>query len=155
MKRIKTNFVKVAPKKVTKVVLTEETTTKFLENSDGSFLHVGIGKHKDIDLRKFIKACRKVIRTAKQQHIEDIAVQFSQTPFKKLKQFGDEAIVSTMAQNFEMANYEFVKHKTAPKEGFRFIKQIYVCGDTSTKEKYTQNPLYIITFSIQTVNQAD
>lgn len=134
-KKIKLTFKDKAPKNTPIVVLTEKTTSQLVERSGKTLLEIGAGKHKDVDLRKFMRLCRKVIRFAKEHKIKKIAVEFSKTPFQKLKKLGDERVIELMAENFEMANYEFTKFKSKPKNGWSDVEEILVCGKTDTKKK--------------------
>ena len=124
-----------APKKYTRVVINEGNITKTVERDSGvTEIVIGTGKYKDVTSRDFISLCRKIVRTALVQKHEYIAVQLSNTPFQKLNKIGEEWIVSTMAENFVIAQYEFTAYKTEKKK-IPAIKEILICGGMIKKTK--------------------
>lgn len=121
------------PKGYTPVFLKEDGETRLVEHADKTLsLQIGIPKRKEVTVRKFIVLCREVVKVAKEHKLKKIAVQFDKTPFPLLKRLGDPEVVSLMAQNFEMANYEFVDFKTKPKGGWSFVEEVLVCGNSKT-----------------------
>lgn len=83
---------------------------------------------KNINRRKFILLCRQVVQEAKKHWIKKIAIDFADLDFKSVSK-NPEEIAKIAAENFEMANYEFVKYKTKPKEGWNFIEEIRLIGE--------------------------
>jgi leucyl aminopeptidase len=96
------------------------------------WLELGSGKPQSMNRRKFVLLCRSIVRAARELKIKKVAVQFDLTPelFKNLQDISPEEVSSIAAQNFEMANYEFVSHKTKPKEGWSDVEELAVCGRT-------------------------
>lgn len=84
---------------------------------------------KDINRRKFILLCRQIIQEAKKHRAKKIAVYFSNLDFKSVSKKTEE-IAEIAAENFEMANYEFVKYKTLPKEGWNFVEEVKTVADS-------------------------
>lgn len=124
-----------APKGFVRVRLTEESpkTRRVVRENGGEWLEIGAGKPDEMNFRKFIILCRSIIRTAKENKYTKVALQFDRTPqlFKNLQSRTPEEISQLAAENFEMANFEFTKYKTAPKEGFTEVKELLLCGKSS------------------------
>jgi len=95
---------------------------------------LGIENPKKINNRKFILLARKVISLAKKNKIKKITLNFSDFIFPSAK-FNKEEIAETLAVNFFMANYEFIKYKKKPKDGWDFIDQITITGNISNSIK--------------------
>lgn len=126
-----------APKKYVRLIITEDSKKvhRFVETNSGVFEYkMGVGKFNKITPRQFITLVRSIIQAAKNHQIEYLAVQFSKSPFPKLKTLGDEWVVSTIAENLFLANYEFNKYKTV-KKSEKNLKEILICGVLNAKEK--------------------
>lgn len=83
---------------------------------------------KDINRRKFILLSRQIVQEAKKHRAKKIAIDFSDLNFKSVSKKPEE-IAEIATVNFEMANYEFVKYKTPPKEGFSFVEEIKIFAE--------------------------
>ena len=117
------------------VVLTNEKETVVSVDSRGRrTLSIGIGKRDEVTRRKLFLIARQVIAAAKTNRIKKIAVNFSDFDFPKLK-MKDSELAELLAINFEMANFEFVKYKSVPKEGWNFVEEVYVVGKVSKEIK--------------------
>ncbi len=95
---------------------------------------LGIENPKKINNRKFILLARKVISLAKKNKIKKLALNFSDFIFPSAK-FNKEEIAEILAVNFWMANYEFIKYKEKPKNGWNFINQVTITGNISNSIK--------------------
>ena len=97
------------------------------------WLELGAGKGSEMNQRKFIILCRKIIRAAKEAKYRKVAIQFDRTPqlFGNIQHLTPEKVSELAATNFEMANFEFTMFKTKPKEGWSEIDEILACGQTS------------------------
>ncbi len=101
----------------------------FVSQTGEKILSLGIGPKDKINLRKFITLGRKIIFFAKKNRIKKIFINlddfdfpgFDLSPYEKAR---------TLAENFEMANFEFVKYKTNDSDRI-FVKEIFVGGDIS------------------------
>lgn len=113
----------------------EKESSVFLLPSGKKQINVGIGPIKEFNRRKFIIAARKIITLAKSNKIKKISVDFSDFVLPMLKMKPEE-IAETLAANFELANFEFVKYKTKPKEGWDFVETIEIGGKITTVVKY-------------------
>ena len=124
-----------APKGFVRVRLTEEArgTKRFVREGNTEWLEIGAGKRDEMNFRRFIILCRSIVQAAKHNKIRKIALQFDKTPwlFKNLQHRSPEEISSLAAENFEMANFEFTKYKSKPKNGFDVVDEILACGKSS------------------------
>lgn len=123
---LKKGDIKNAPMSHVRVVFTEKNkgTNRFINKGKEETLEVGAGKYAEMNRRKFMILCRSIIQTAKANRVKKIAVQFD--TFKK---FYNPQIV---AENFEMANFDFNMFKTKPEEGWNDIEEILLYGESSS-----------------------
>ena len=122
------------PKEYVRVhVLEEKGLRRLVRDNKTETLEIGVGKYAEVTLRTFITLCRSIIQTAKTHKIKKIAVQHDLSLFPKLKKLPPGELASLIAQNVEMANFEFTVFKTKPKEGWNFVEEILICG-APTKE---------------------
>ncbi len=120
--------IKAASKKYTKLVITEEKNgALIIEKGGRKELQIGVGKWSEVTPRKFISLLRSAVQTAKQNRVEYLAIELSNFAFPKLEAYGDEWVLSTIAENLLLADYEFTKYKTAKKDS-KNLKEILVCG---------------------------
>lgn len=117
-----------APQGFVRVQLTDKPTgtVRFITDKGTETLLIGVGKPSEMNLRKFILLCRCIVITAKSHKIKKIAIQFDTQPelFKNLQGTTPEHISQLAAENFEMANFEFNRFKTKPKEGWSEVEEI-------------------------------
>ena len=103
--------------------------SRFVIGKDGEeTLIIKSPEKKEVNRRKFILLTRKVIQEVKKHRAKNIAIDFSDLDFKSVSKKPEE-IAEIFAENFELANYEFVKYKTPPKEGFGFIEEILIIAE--------------------------
>ncbi|MBU0750398.1 leucyl aminopeptidase [Patescibacteria group bacterium] len=121
-----------APAGYTRVrLLQESSSTRRIVREDGiDTLEVGVGT---LSTRTFITLCRRIVRTARQQKVKKLAVQFDVTDkiLKNLSAVSLEELVSMATQSFEMANFEFNTFKTTPKNGWHEVSEVMFCGTAS------------------------
>ncbi|MDO8523859.1 MAG: leucyl aminopeptidase family protein, partial [bacterium] len=111
-------------------------TTKVVEDQKGAVaLKIGIGKPEEIDRRKLISLIRKVIRVAREHKLSSLAISFRDFQLPGVRDIPDRELGRILAENLEMANYEFTKYKHPPKEGFADVKWIYVENATAEAKK--------------------
>lgn len=122
--------IKEAPKTHTRVRLTEMKGECFVREGDVTWLDIGAEKPADVTRRKFVLLCRSIVQGAKKSRVKKFAVQFDKTAFSKLADTPLADLGRLIAENFEMANYEFNAFKTAPDEGWDVIDEVLVCGAT-------------------------
>ncbi len=129
------NRVDTLPKDVAEISLTLEKDSQVLVMPSGrKSIAVGMGEAKDFNLRKLIVLIRKIISLAKANKIKRLAISFSDFDFPNLR-VKDGEVAQFLAENFEMANFEFVKYKSKPKEGWDFVREVFVLGKVSVAVK--------------------
>ncbi len=118
-----------APHTYVRVVLTEGEygSQRFVREGKTETIELGTGPRAEVTRRRFIIVCRKIIRVAKGHTIEKIALHMDRSLFTKLSTVPLPECASLMAQNFEMANYEFDTHKTT-KKAYGGVKEMLICG---------------------------
>lgn len=97
-------------------------------------LSAGAGKTDKITNRTFIMTARKIISLARQNKIKKIAINFSDFTFPHLKMDSSET-AEVLACSFEMANFEFIEHKTAPDQGWYFVEEIVIASKDNAVKK--------------------
>lgn len=109
----------------TKVKFIEDDRTYFTETNGESTLHICA---KDINRRKFIKLCRKVVQEAKKNKIKKLEFSITDLMFD----FEDKSdLVSLAVQSFEMANFDYNRFKTKRKSQ---LEEIIITGDVLKDE---------------------
>ncbi len=91
---------------------------------------VGCGNEKDFSAARAGIATRIAIQTAKREKVKRIG--FWAAPAKNRAK--TISFYETVVANALMANFEFVKYKTAPQEGFNFVENIEVITGTPHKD---------------------
>lgn len=90
----------------------------------GILLVVVAGKEK-FNHRKAVLAARQIIASARSFRIKHLAVNFEDFITKTTS--GERGILGQiLATQFEIANFEFVAHKTPPPEGWFFVETVAV-----------------------------
>lgn len=127
-----TKNISESPKGYVRVHVLEEKGLKRLVRENGiEVLEIGVGKYSEVTQRTFITLCRSIIQTAKSQKIKKIAIQHHTALFTKIHTLPSAEVASLIAQNFEMANFEFTAFKTKPKTGWNEIEEVLICGAPS------------------------
>jgi len=124
-------------KKYCRVVLTEDKTTwhRLVESKDGILEYkMGTGKRKNLDRRAFRTIIRSIVQSAKAHQLDQIAIELNIQTYTALDSFGSEWLYRTVAENLQLAQYEFTKYKTND-TGKTELKEIVVCGELTTSEK--------------------
>lgn len=103
-----------------------EVFSVFLPSGRRVFV-LGLGERKDFTIRKAVPAMRKLVQTARKDGIKILEVSAADFASKGMQDAKD--IAETMAAQFELANYEHVAFKTAPKDGWKFVEQIHVYSE--------------------------
>jgi leucyl aminopeptidase len=121
-----------APKGFTRVRLTEDQkgTRRLVREGGEELLEIGTGKQGEITLRTFVPLVRSIAQTAKKERVKKIALEFPLATFPKLKNIEAPELAAIVAQNLLMATYEFTAYKTEPKDGFRGVTDVCICGAT-------------------------
>lgn len=98
-------------------------------------LRVGIGAPDDVDLRKLFSTIRKAVRLAHEQRVSAIALTVHDFQFRGTRDVSDEELGRILAENIELANYEFRNYKTPPRGGFPEVTTVYVEGANADFKK--------------------
>lgn len=113
------------PKGIVRVTLSEKHQTRFVEDVKGSTrIEIKVNKSDKNNLRKFIKVVRKIVRTAKQYKVEQIAINIDE--FSQITKLTGKELGSIVVQNLEMASYEFRDFKTKPKDGWKDLEKVII-----------------------------
>ena len=90
---------------------------------------VGLGARKDVSSASAGLAMRIAVQLAKKERVPRFG--FWVGAWKNLK--SDSAFYEVIAVNAIMANFEFVKYKTPPPEGFSFVEEIFALSSATSK----------------------
>jgi len=126
-----------ADKKYCRIVLTENKPTwhRLVEGVDGTLEYrMGAGKRKNLTVRAYRTLVRSIVQAAKNHQLEHIILHLGAMDFPQLEQKGSEWFYRTLAENLQLAQYEFTYYKTKKKTE-RGLKEILVCGELSEVEK--------------------
>ncbi len=115
-------FVSVDSKNKDEVVKENGVKTLYLKSDE------------EMNLRKLFLLVRKMIQMAKGVKAEKVSFDFNDFKFKNIN-LTDIELGEIIGTQLDFANYEFVEYKTPTKEGFPFVKEIYISGVNSEIEK--------------------
>ena len=119
-----------APAGYVRVRVTEGKTNRFIKEGGTEWLEIGVGPWKEVTRRAFLLICRDVVKTAKEQRVARIALQLNKSPFPQLSPLPLSKLGRLIAENLEMANFEFNHFKTPNKDSSVPIEELLVCGKT-------------------------
>ncbi|MCR4328596.1 MAG: leucyl aminopeptidase [Patescibacteria group bacterium] len=86
-------------------------------------LILGVCEKKKYNARRTILTARRAIVSARAERISHLTVALED--FASLRSIPEE-VASRIATQFEVANFEFVAHRTAPKSGWGFVESISI-----------------------------
>lgn len=112
----------------------EGNEVKFKEKAGKETLVFGFGKKSEKSQRKFFTLCRKIVRTAKHHKIKKLVVDF-----KELAELSDatpEKTARIIAEQFEIANFDFNKFKT--EKGHSLEEVLLINTPTETKKFFEE-----------------
>ncbi|MFZ2192946.1 MAG: leucyl aminopeptidase family protein [Candidatus Moraniibacteriota bacterium] len=100
--------------------------SRFVVGKNGEeILEIKLQVKEKISRRQLVILARQIVFFAKKNSIKKIALNFKDILDLKAN-LSESEIGEILAVNFEMANYEFVKYKTKPEEGWKFIEEIRI-----------------------------
>lgn len=103
-------------------------TKRLIKENGIETLEIGMGKPSELTIRRWILASRSIIAAAKAYKCKKIAVQpdfeNASTLLKHPAKLSAEELAQIVAENFEMANFEFTTFKTKPKEGWDLVEEV-------------------------------
>jgi len=104
----------------------EIAESRSILNGGKEILEIKALEKEKINRRQAILLARQIIILAKKQGIKRIVLDWQK--IKSLK-FKDNDIAKIFAINFEMANYEFIKYKKTPKDGWHFVEEVILIAE--------------------------
>lgn len=125
------------PNKYCRIILTEDKPSwhRLVETKDGQLEYrMGAGKRKSATVRTYRTLIRSIVMTAKSHQLENIAIHMGPMGCPKLEEKGNEWFFRTLAENLQLAQYEFCKYKTS-KKSEKGLKEILVSGVNTALEK--------------------
>ncbi len=115
---------RAATKEYTPVVLSADSD--MLVQKDGRMsISLSTGKREEMTRRKLISLVRRVVSSAKAAKVKKIAINFADFSFPHVV-ISKEELAELMAVNLEMANFEFTKYKSKPKEGWSTLTECVI-----------------------------
>ncbi len=97
-------------------------------NRDTKEITILIDK-KNLNRRKLILLLRKIIFISKSTKVKKISLDVKALADLKIAEDANLGVL--IGENFEMANFEFVKYKTPPKKGWNFVTDVVLYGEIS------------------------
>lgn len=120
-----------APAGYARVRLTEEKITRLVREGKTEWLEIGTGMARaEVTLRRFRIICRGIVRMAKEQRLEKIAVQLDRSPFPQLSSLSLPELGAVIAESFTMAAFEPDGFKTRGKDSPAPLAEVLICGKT-------------------------
>lgn len=107
----------------------KEIKTFVLPDSGRKIFIVGLGKANEFKPWKAVITTRIAVQTARKEKLRE----FGFWAEKWTDQKSTRNLFELIASNAVMANFEFVKYKTPPPEGFIFLNEVQAIGETLDK----------------------
>lgn len=99
-------------------------------------LRIGAGKYEKLTRRKLTVLMRKIIAAAKQHKLKKISIAWNDLKMlAKTSELAEKELASLVAENFEMADFEFRRFKTKPKDGWNDVAVVLLTGTISKSAK--------------------
>lgn len=138
--------------KYCRIVLTEDKPNwhRLVETTNGHLEYrMGVGKRENMTVRSYRILVRSIVQAAKSHQLENIALYLKVTDYPKLKDKEGEWFCRTLAENLQLAQYQFKKYKTKKKDA-KELREILVYGIETPAEKRGFSAGLIIGKSINT-----
>lgn len=120
---------------VARVVLSpKKDSAVFVKKGGRKEIVLGAGEFKKVTRRSLVMLFRKVIALAKQNRIKRLALDLNDFAFAHLA-LPSRELAEIAAVAFDTANFEFVKYKTKPPEGWNFVEKIFLAGAESADSR--------------------
>jgi leucyl aminopeptidase len=100
---------------------------RIVEKDGKTLIELSIGDREEMTRRKFVSLVRRVVASAKSAKLKKVALVFADFRFPTLA-LTDAELAELIAVNLEMANFEFVKYKTKPKDGWNTLIEVMIVG---------------------------
>lgn len=116
----------------TEVVFSDKIADSRLLIKEGkNSLEVKIPEKRKLTWRQAALISRQIIFASKKLGLKNILIDWKK--IKALNLGNEKEVAETMAVNFEMANYEFIRYKEKPKEGWNFVEEVQLIADKKNK----------------------
>lgn len=118
------------------VFFNEKIMESQLSAKDGrTVLEIKIPPKEKLNWRQAALIARQIVFYAKKYGVKKIQLDWKKIEALRLGK--NPEVAEAFGVNLEMANYEFVKYKTTPKEGWNFVEEIeIVAGNKKEIEKF-------------------
>lgn len=122
---MKINFTGKIGKNFVKISFSDKIAeSRFVAEKGKKALEIKISEKEKNNWRQATLIARKIIFFARKYGLKNIALDWDEINAFK---FGTaEETAETFGVNFEMANYEFIKYRQAPKEGWNFVENLQI-----------------------------
>lgn len=125
---LKKGAIEKASKEYVRIHLTKGTK-RLVREKDIETLEIGMMG--EMNRRKFLILCRSLIQTAKTNKCKKIALSFDEMITSLNLKESKEELAQILAENFEMANFEFNHFKTKPKDGWHVVEEVLVFSNSA------------------------
>jgi leucyl aminopeptidase len=129
------NSVKDVPKGVLFVSVGAKNNDEIIKENGVKTLYLKCDEVGKMNLRKFFLLVRKMIVKAKSIKAEKICFNLNDFINPIGKTYGVGELSEIIGTQLDFANYEFNIYKTPPKEGFSFVKEVFILGASKETEK--------------------
>ena len=109
---------------LTKAPLRGDTARRIFLPDGEEVMVIGAVERRAFTRRKAILVARRIVAYAKWERISRVAVSLSDF-FAGTGEHDEKECLEVMATQCEMANFEFVRYKTVPKEGWSFLESVH------------------------------
>lgn len=110
------------------VLIMEGAETEVLRNPNGEkTIAIGVGKREEMTLRKLRLLPRQIVALAKKNKQKKIRVIASEFLFPKVH-ISSRRLGELLASEFMLANFDFNKFKTKPKDGWPEVSEVIISG---------------------------
>ncbi len=120
-------------KDITRIVLIEKGSERFVEKDTGTELHIAAGKFDEVTPRTLRTLVRTIIRTAKKHKLTAIALTLRHEDFPKTGMYDDAWFYQTIAENAMLADYEYTVYKS--KKEKETLKEVVLLDILTTDKK--------------------
>lgn len=124
------NNPKEVPKEALFVSVGPQNMDEIVKENGLKTLYLKCDEKDKMNLRKLFILLRKMVNLAKNTKTDKLAFNFVDFKFKNSK-LTESELGEIIGTQLDFANYEFTEYKTAPKEGFSLIKEIFILGASS------------------------
>lgn len=130
---------KRAPKKksLAGVEFSDEEGAYLRVRGERKSIVVGIGKRDEMTRRRLMLVPRRIVQFARSHKIKHITLNLKDFSFTHLS-LSDMELAEMIALQSALANFEFVKYKTPPKEGWGFLEELVIVGDTRLRRSVSR-----------------